>query len=172
MSEFVQWPRLRKFALSCVSACLAASVGVAPLAASSARPASAIKIKIQDVAAPLGCANPYNAPFTTDWGVRPSYKDSSKSGKITDSLKAQGYIDPPTQLPSWPRPKYSSNHIFWLSRENAPGQSVVMSGAFTPGSKNIRLARIPFGADANQTAARRQFDYRRVDAHGIDGTSI
>jgi hypothetical protein len=144
MSEFTQ--RLGKFGLSWISASLAASLGVAPLPATSASAASAIKINIQNVATPLGCANPYSAPFTTDWGVRPSYKDSYKSGKITDNLKAQGYIDPPTQLSSWPRPKYSSNHIFWLSRENAPGQSVVMSGAFTPAPKNIRLAPIPFGA--------------------------
>jgi hypothetical protein len=42
-------------------------------------------------------------------------------------------------------PAYTSNTIFWTSRETLPGQSVLLSGAFTDKTKNIRIAVIPTG---------------------------
>lgn len=40
---------------------------------------------------------------------------------------------------------YTSNVVFWTSRETAPGQSVLMTGAFTDGTKSARVAVIPPG---------------------------
>jgi len=40
---------------------------------------------------------------------------------------------------------YTSNTIFWTSRENGPGQSILMAGAFTKVTKTARLALIPAG---------------------------
>jgi hypothetical protein len=42
-------------------------------------------------------------------------------------------------------PTYKANSIFWTSRENAPGQSILLTGAFTDASKNARIASIPPG---------------------------
>jgi type II secretion system protein G len=39
-------------------------------------------------------------------------------------------------------PVYEKNAIFWTSRENRPGQSVLMSGAFTANRKTVRLAAL------------------------------
>jgi hypothetical protein len=126
---------------------VSARTNAAPGISASGPPvANRIKLDFPPATSPSACENPYSAPFTSDWGRPPAYRDSYKDGKITSELRAQGYIDPPTQLPSWLRPKYLENHIFWLSRENKPGQSVLMSGAFTPRPKRIRLASIPPGA--------------------------
>jgi parallel beta-helix repeat protein len=40
---------------------------------------------------------------------------------------------------------YSNNTIFWISRETAPGQSVLMTGAFTETPKSVKVAFIPVG---------------------------
>ena len=42
-------------------------------------------------------------------------------------------------------PSYTSNTIFWTSREAKPGESVLMTGAFTGESKTVRVASIPPG---------------------------
>lgn len=44
-------------------------------------------------------------------------------------------------------PIYKSNAIFWTSHENAPGQSILLAGAFTDATKNARIAVIPPGTD-------------------------
>ncbi|MBY4899201.1 glycoside hydrolase family 55 protein [Cupriavidus sp. AU9028] len=42
-------------------------------------------------------------------------------------------------------PVYSSNSVFWTSRENRPGQNVLMSGAFAHGRKTVRIAPLSRG---------------------------
>ena len=42
-------------------------------------------------------------------------------------------------------PVYTSNAIFWTSRETGPGQSILLAGAFTNATKSVRLAVIPPG---------------------------
>jgi hypothetical protein len=42
-------------------------------------------------------------------------------------------------------PTYRSNTIFWISREDGPGDSVLMAGAFTGNSKTAKVALIPPG---------------------------
>jgi len=51
-------------------------------------------------------------------------------------------------------PIYTSNAIFWTSRENAPGQSILLTGAFTDATKTARLALIPPGTIDWQTLVR------------------
>src|SRR5437868_1215039 len=51
-------------------------------------------------------------------------------------------------------PTYSKNAIFWTSRQNKPGQSVLMSGAFTGNKKTVRLAALKAGDLEWQTAVR------------------
>ncbi|MDR3764207.1 MAG: right-handed parallel beta-helix repeat-containing protein [Acidobacteriota bacterium] len=42
-------------------------------------------------------------------------------------------------------PAYAANTVFWISRESQPGKSAVMTGAFTPASKTLKIAWIPPG---------------------------
>lgn len=75
-----------------------------------------------------GCGNPNTGTPSNDWGP----------GSVPV------YVDPVSLLVG--DPVYNSNAIFWLSRETKPGQSVLMTGAFTDAAKNIRVALIPPGA--------------------------
>lgn len=73
----------------------------------------------------LGCTNPNAGTPTNDWGTG------------TDPV----YVSP-TSL-TLGNPTYTSNTIFWTSDETVPGQSVLITGAFTASPKTVRLAFIP-----------------------------
>jgi hypothetical protein len=74
-----------------------------------------------------GCTNPNTGSSNGDWGVG------------SDPV----YVDPVSTVVGWPT--YTANKVFWISRETAPGQSVLLSGAFTDVTKNARIAFIPSG---------------------------
>ncbi|HEV2273324.1 MAG TPA: hypothetical protein VGR96_04120 [Acidobacteriaceae bacterium] len=83
-----------------------------------------------------GCTNPNTGSSNDDWGVG----------------GAPVYVDPVSLNVG--KPVYSSNTIFWVSRETQPGQSVLMTGAFTDSQKEIRLASIPDGTEDWQSLVR------------------
>lgn len=89
-----------------------------------------------DMSEELGCANPNTGDPTNDWGTG------------TDPLYVQ-----PTSL-SLGNPTYLTNTIFWTSIETAPGQSVLLTGAFTSSPKTVRIAAIPPGTDDWQSLVR------------------
>jgi Right handed beta helix region len=74
-----------------------------------------------------GCTNPNSGSSNGDWGVG------------SDPV----YVDPDSTVVG--SPIYARNAVFWISRETAPGQSVLLSGAFTDASKIARIAFIPSG---------------------------
>ncbi len=74
-----------------------------------------------------GCTNPNTGSSYNDWGVGTS----------------PVYADPVSLNVG--KPIYTSNSIFWISRETGPGQSVLMTGAFTDATKTARVALIPPG---------------------------
>jgi hypothetical protein len=82
-----------------------------------------------------GCANPNTGVSNGDWGVatNPAYTSVSNTTPVVGA------------------PIYSSNAVFWTSRENAPGQSILLAGAFTDATKKVRLAFIPPGTIDWQT---------------------
>ncbi len=89
---------------------------------------------IPSVIQPLtGCANPNIGISNGDWGA----------GTIPV------YTDPVSLTVG--APIYSANEIFWTSRENGPGQSILLTGAFTDATKRARLAFIPPGTADWQT---------------------
>lgn len=51
-------------------------------------------------------------------------------------------------------PVYTKNAVFWTSRQNKPGQTVLMTGAFTTNPKTVRLAALPAGTHDWQGAVR------------------
>ncbi len=75
----------------------------------------------------IACTNPNTGVSNGDWGVG------------TDPV----YTDPVTLVVGGPT--YTSNAVFWISREIMPGQSVLMTGAFTDATKTARVAFIPPG---------------------------
>lgn len=77
-----------------------------------------------------GCNNPNTGAATGDWGV---------------DVGDQVFYDPNSVDVNYEPPTYSSNTIFWISRETEPGQSVLMAGAFTNAAKTVKVARIPPG---------------------------
>ena len=76
-----------------------------------------------------GCTNPNIGISTSDWGTY----DPPVYVPVGQSLQTTG------------GPLYSSNTIFWTSRENGPGQSILLAGAFTGTSKTVKVALIPAG---------------------------
>ncbi|HEY0796675.1 MAG TPA: right-handed parallel beta-helix repeat-containing protein [Acidisarcina sp.] len=76
-----------------------------------------------------GCQNPYEGVPTNDWGL-------GTSGV---------YLQLNDNYPLIGTPYYAMNTIIWTSKETGPGQSVLMTGAFTSGSKTARVAVIPPG---------------------------
>ena len=82
-----------------------------------------------------GCSNPYNGPSTVDWGTS----------------QTPVYIPLNTSTAPQLNPFYSSNTIFWVSRETLPGQAVLVTGAFTSSRKSVRVAPIPTGTQDWQT---------------------
>src|SRR5579859_7631331 len=81
------------------------------------------------VRALTGCTNPNTGTASGDWGV--------------GTYPVYTFVD--NQTPVVGAPDYASNTIFWTSRENAPGQSILLTGAFTKATKTVRLALIPAG---------------------------
>ncbi len=82
-----------------------------------------------------GCSNPNTGITNGDWGV-----GSDPVFTVVDNT-----------APVVGTPIYSSNAVFWTSRETAPGQSVLLTGAFTDAVKSVRLALIPPGTIDWQT---------------------
>ena len=76
-----------------------------------------------------GCTNPNTGISNNDWGVgsNPVYTAIDNIAPVVGT------------------PTYTSNAIFWISREVRPGQSVLMTGAFTDATKTARVAFIPPG---------------------------
>ncbi len=92
-----------------------------------------LPISFQELA---GCANPNLGTSNHNWGVG--------SNPV--------YTDPRTLRVG--TPTYTSNSIFWISRETRPGQSVLISGAFTRAPKSARVAFIPLGTSDWQSLVR------------------
>ena len=82
------------------------------------------------------CQNPNTGVSNGDWGVG------------SDPV----FVNPWIVLVG--TPVYSSNTIFWTSRETAPGQSILLAGAFTDAAKNVRIAPIPAGTSDWQTIVK------------------
>ena len=76
-----------------------------------------------------GCANPNTGVASGDWEV----------------ATILFYTPVGNSTPVVGMPVYASNTIFWTSRENAPGQSILLTGAFTDATKTARIAVIPPG---------------------------
>jgi hypothetical protein len=62
-----------------------------------------------------GCTNPNTGTSSGDWGV--------------ETYPVYTIVDATTPVVGVP--VYTSNSVFWTSRENAPGQSILLAGAFT-----------------------------------------
>jgi hypothetical protein len=88
------------------------------------------------VQALTGCANPNTGTSNGDWGVGldPVYTDVGN--EVVGA------------------PIYTSNTVFWTSRETAPGQSILLAGAFTDATKTARVAFIPPGTTDWQSLVR------------------
>ena len=81
----------------------------------------------------VGCTNPNNPNAnvpTSDWGTSAN----------TEYFPLTQYSTPLIGTPT-----YTSNVIFWISREATPGDSVLMTGAFTESIKTAKVALIPTG---------------------------
>jgi hypothetical protein len=78
-----------------------------------------------------GCTNPNTGSSNGDWGLG------------TDPV----YTVVDNTAPVVGMPIYASNAVFWISREVRPGQSVLMTGAFTEATKTARVALIPPGTN-------------------------
>ena len=72
------------------------------------------------VQALTGCTNPNTGTSNGDWGVTTS----------------PVYTTVDNTAPAVGMPLYTANTIFWTSRENAPGQSILLTGAFTDATKS------------------------------------
>jgi hypothetical protein len=90
------------------------------------------------VQALTGCANPNTGTSNGDWGVG------------SDSV----YTVVDNTAPVIGAPIYTSNAVFWTSRETAPGQSILLAGAFTDAAKTARVAFIPPGTTNWQALVR------------------
>jgi hypothetical protein len=82
------------------------------------------------------CANPYGGAISTNLGT--PLPDPNGAGPFP-----AGFVKPSSLTNT--APTYTSNHIFWKSHETQPGDSVLMSGAFTTAAKTVRLVVVPAG---------------------------
>jgi hypothetical protein len=103
-----------------------------------------------------GCENPNTGVASEDWGVG------------TDPV----YTVIDNTAPVVGMPVYSSNAVFWSSRENAPGQSILLTGAFTDATKTARLAYIPSGTMDWQTLVRGSTTVISTVQQGTTGLSF
>jgi hypothetical protein len=103
-----------------------------------------------------GCANPNSGVSSGDWGVatNPVYTVVDNTAPVVGM------------------PIYQSNTIFWTSRENAPGQSILLTGAFTDATKTARLALIPRGTIDWQTVVRGSTTIVSTTQQGTTGLSF
>ncbi len=103
-----------------------------------------------------GCANPNTGVSSGDWGVatNPVYTVVDNTAPVVGM------------------PIYKSNAIFWTSRENAPGQSILLTGAFTDATKTARLALIPPGTIDWQTVVRGSTTILSTTQQGTTGLSF
>ena len=103
-----------------------------------------------------GCANPNTGVSSGDWGVatNPVYTVVDNTAPVVGM------------------PIYKSNVIFWTSRENAPGQSILLTGAFTDATKTARLALIPPGTIDWQTVVRGSTTILSTTQQGTTGLSF
>jgi hypothetical protein len=103
-----------------------------------------------------GCANPNTGVSNGDWGVGsdPVYTTVDNTAPVVGT------------------PIYTSNAVFWTSRENAPGQSILLTGAFTDATKTARLALIPPGTTDWQTLVRGSSTVVSTTQQGTTGLSF
>jgi hypothetical protein len=103
-----------------------------------------------------GCTNPNTGVSNGDWGVTttPVYTTVNNTAPVVGT------------------PIYTSNAVFWTSRENAPGQSILLAGAFTDATKTARLALIPPGTTDWQTLVRGSSAVVSTTQQGTTGLSF
>jgi hypothetical protein len=103
-----------------------------------------------------GCTNPNTGVSSGDWGVgtNPVYTTVDNTAPVVGT------------------PIYKSNAVFWTSRENAPGQSILLTGAFTDATKTARIALIPPGTTDWQTLARGSSTVVPTTQQGTTGLSF
>lgn len=99
-------------------------------------PAAATESPILNAATLPGCTNPM----------------IGKNGDV-GSDKSAVFVDVNNLRPA-NDPVYTKNAVFWSSRQNRPGQTVLMSGAFTTNPKTVRLAPLTAGTFDWQAAVR------------------
>src|ERR1035437_8549474 len=102
-----------------------------------------------------GCSNPNTGTPTGDWGADVPVYTKSSSVQVNNNY-----------------PTYNSNNIFWTSRETGPGQSVLMTGAFTNASKSVRVALIPPGTVDWQNLVRQSTAVVPAIQQGTTGLSF
>jgi hypothetical protein len=108
------------------------------------------------VQALTGCTNPNTGSSNGDWGVG------------TDPV----YTVVDNTAPVVGEPIYTANTVFWTSRETAPGQSILLAGAFTDATKKVRLAYIPPGTTDWQSLVRRSSVVISTIQQGTTGLSF
>jgi Pectate lyase superfamily protein len=103
-----------------------------------------------------GCTNPNTGTASGDWGVAtpPVYTTVNNTDPIVGA------------------PIYKSNAIFWTSHENAPGQSILLSGAFTDATKKARIAVIPVGTGDWQSLVKASATLVPTIQQGTTGLSF
>jgi hypothetical protein len=103
-----------------------------------------------------GCANPNTGTSNGDWGVGtyPVYTPVDNTA------------------PTVGLPIYTSNSIFWTSRENKPGQSILLAGAFTDATKKVRIAPIPAGTSDWQSVVKSSTSVIAPIQEGATGLSF
>ena len=103
-----------------------------------------------------GCANPNTGVSNGDWGVAtsPVYTTVDNTAPVVGT------------------PIYTSNAVFWTSRENGPGQSILLTGAFTDAAKTARVALIPPGTTDWQTLVRGSSTVVSTTQQGTTGLSF
>jgi hypothetical protein len=121
------------FSLNATSG-MASSQGAGPSGASGGQ-AAPVPGAVQAL---TGCANPNTGISNGDWGV-----GSDPVYTVVDNT-----------APVVGAPIYTLNAVFWTSRETAPGQSILLAGAFTDAKKTARIALIPPGTTDWQALVR------------------
>jgi hypothetical protein len=103
-----------------------------------------------------GCTNPNTGVSSGDWGVGsdPVYTVVDNTAPIVGA------------------PIYKANAIFWVSRETAPGQSILLAGAFTDATKTARIALIPAGTSNWQALVRASTTVVSTTQQGTTGLSF
>lgn len=109
----------------------------------------------------VGCDNLYAATPNADWGTDLPNEDGA--GPFPN-----GFVNP-RQLANTP-PTYTTNTAFWTTRENGPGQSILMSGAFTTSAKKARMVPLAAGVKDWQSAVRASSTL--VDVTQLQSTGI